>query len=224
MNEELVNLYETGITPEDVLKRSYNGMAPRKEYEQIPWKEDEEIYDPADLVSISVVAESPITIQAGDFQKINVAQNPAIANLPELCWESSNVEVAWVNSEGVVYATSEGSTVITVSKPASSISATVTVKVIGGGEEPEPEKKDTGLEWSSEAVTVTSAQDPLPTLTNPNNLTVTYTSGDPDVATISEEGVVTLVDSGVSVISASFAGDDEYKEDTVSYTLTYNKQ
>jgi hypothetical protein len=225
MNEEFVNLYETGVTPEDVLKKSHNGMAPRKEYEQIPWKKDEDIYDPADLVGISIVAESPITIQVGDFKKINVIQNPVIANLPELCWESSNIEVAWVSSEGIVYATSEGTTTITVSKPASSISATVTVKVVVGEEpEPEPEKKDAGLEWSAESVTVTSAEDPLPTLTNPNNLTVTYTSGDPDVASITEEGVVTLVDGGVSVISAVFAGNEEYKEDTVSYTLTYNKQ
>jgi hypothetical protein len=223
MNEELVNLYETGVTPEDVLKRSHNGMASRKEYEQIPWKKDEDIYDPADLVGISIVAESPITLQIGDFKKINVIQNPVIANLPELCWESSNIEVAWVSSEGIVYATSEGTTTITVSKPASSISATVTVKVVIG-EEPEPEKKDTGLAWSAESVTVTSAQDQLPTLTNPNNLTVTYTSSNPDVASITEEGKITLVDGGVSVISASFAGNDEYKEDSVSYTLTYNKQ
>jgi hypothetical protein len=53
---------------------------------------------------------------------------------------------------------------------------------------------------------------------------VEYTSGDPDVAGISSEGVITLVDGGVSVISAIFAGNDEYKEATVSYTLTYNKQ
>jgi hypothetical protein len=107
---------------------------------------------------------------------------------------------------------SDGEAIITVSKPASNFSDTVTVEVVNKPEpEPEPEKKDAGLAWSAESVTVTSASDPLPTLTNPNNLTVEYTSGDPDVAGISSEGVITLVDGGVSVISAIFAGNDEYK-------------
>ena len=223
-DEILINVFETGVTPEDVLKRSHNGMASRKEYEMIPWKEDSEIYNPAELEKIEIVNEAP-TIQVGGAQKLYIKQTPDIANLPELCWESSNSEIALVNQEGVVFGISEGEAIITVSKPASDFSNEVTVKiVVGGGEEPEPEKKDTGLAWSAESVTVTSAQDPLPTLTNPNNLTVTYTSGDPDVASITEEGVVTLVDGGVSVISAVFAGNEEYKEDTVSYTLTYNKQ
>ena len=222
-DEILINVYETGITPEDAMKRSHNGMAPRKEYETIPWKEDVDIYNPAALQSIEIVNEAP-KIQVGDTQRLYVKQTPEIANLPELCWESSNLEVAWVNQEGVVYGLSEGEAVITVSKPASDFSDTVTVEIVNGGEEPEPEKKDAGLAWSAESVTVTSASDPLPTLTNPNNLTVEYTSGDPDVAGISSEGVITLVDGGVSVISAIFAGNDEYKEATVSYTLTYNKQ
>ena len=45
-NPELIlNEFETGITPEDITKRSHNGMAIRKENDLIAWKNDEEIYD-----------------------------------------------------------------------------------------------------------------------------------------------------------------------------------
>ncbi len=225
MNDEIiVNVWETGVTPEDVLERSHNGMAPRKEHDLLPWKTDAEIYNPAELEEIEIVTPAP-TLLVGDFQRLYVKQTPDLANLPELCWESSDVTVARVNQDGVVFAHSEGEATITVSKPNSEFSDSVLVTVTASEEEPEPaEKKEPGLAWSAESVTVTSAEDQLPTLTNPNNLTVTYSSSVEGVATVSEEGVVTLVDSGETVITASFAGNEEYKEGTASYTLTYNKQ
>ena len=141
MENEVV-LFNTGVTPEDVLKRSHNGMAPRKEYELIPWKEDSEIYDPAELEKIEIVNEAP-SIPVGGTQRLYVKQTPEIANLPELCWESSNLEVAWVNQEGIVYGLADGEAIITVSKPNSDFSDMVTVTVGEGSEaneevEPEP--------------------------------------------------------------------------------------
>lgn len=136
-DEILINVYETGITPEDAMKRSHNGMAPRKEYEMVPWKEDLDIYNPAELEKIEIVNEDP-KIQVGGTQRLYVKQTPEIANLPELCWESSDLEVAWVNQEGIVYGLSDGEAIITVSKPASDFSDTVTVTVGGEEEEPEP--------------------------------------------------------------------------------------
>lgn len=222
MNDEIiVNVWETGVTPEDVLKRSHNGMAPRKEHDLLPWKTDAEIYNPAELTGLTASPAS-ITLKVGGATGINITSVPEIANLPELYWESSNTEIAWVEQNGTVHGLAEGEATITATKPESDIKATITVTV--SDEEPEPEKKDPGLAWSAESVTVTSAEDQLPTLTNPNNLTVTYSSSVEGVATVSEEGVVTLVDGGETVITASFAGNEEYKEGTASYTLTYNKQ
>ena len=128
INEPEVNMYETGVTPEDVLKRSHNGMALRKAYGVVPWKKDSDIYDPAKLQSIKITTPAPV-LQVGGSVKLNVEQTPELANLPELCWESSDIEVAWVNSEGIVYAVKEGNTDITVSKPASNISDIISVFV-----------------------------------------------------------------------------------------------
>ena len=59
-----------------------------------------------------------------------------------------------------------------------------------------------------------------PTFSNPNNVSVTFTSTDPTVATISDSGVVTLVGAGNTVISATSVEDETYEAGTASYTLT----
>ena len=59
------------------------------------------------------------------------------------------------------------------------------------------------------------------TLTNPNSLEgVTYSSSNTDVATVASDGTVTLKKAGTVTITASFAGNEDYKPGSASYTLT----
>ena len=58
-----------------------------------------------------------------------------------------------------------------------------------------------------------------PTLTNPNNLAVTYSSGDEDIATVDAEGNVKGIAKGATTITATYAGSNEYKAGSVSYTI-----
>ena len=83
-------------------------------------------------------------------------------------------------------------------------------------------KKPAGLSWgtASRSVTIGSESNVFPTLSNDNQLTVTYSSSDEAVATINAEGTITLVAAGETVISAAFAGNDSFEAQTVSYTLT----
>lgn len=83
-------------------------------------------------------------------------------------------------------------------------------------------KKAAGLSWGTSARTVTlNANDNVfPILSNENNLPVTYSSSNTEVATIDNSGTVTLLTAGNTVISAEFAGNDEYDAAKVSYTLT----
>ena len=85
-------------------------------------------------------------------------------------------------------------------------------------------KKPAGLSWGTSARTVTINADDnvFPTLSNANNLTVTYDSSDKTVATINSEGTISLISAGSTVISAEFAGDDTYEAAKVTYTLTVN--
>lgn len=61
-----------------------------------------------------------------------------------------------------------------------------------------------------------------PALTiTPNTLTVTYSSSNISVATVNEtSGEVTLVAAGETTITATFAGNDDYRSATASYDLT----
>lgn len=59
-----------------------------------------------------------------------------------------------------------------------------------------------------------------PTLTNPNNLTVTYSSSNENVALVDEAtGEIVIGAAGVAVITASFAGNDDYNAGSASYTI-----
>ena len=83
-------------------------------------------------------------------------------------------------------------------------------------------KKPAGLSWgtASREVTIGSEDNKFPTLTNANNLPISYSSDNTEVATIDAEGVITLVAAGVANITAEFEGNDEYEEASVSYKLT----
>jgi hypothetical protein len=83
-------------------------------------------------------------------------------------------------------------------------------------------KKPAGLSWgtASRTVTIGSEDNVFPTLTNANELPITYTSSETNVATINENGVITLVSEGKTNITATFAGNDEYEAGEVSYELT----
>lgn len=56
-------------------------------------------------------------------------------------------------------------------------------------------------------------------LTNPNNLPITYTSSNPYVATVDESGNVKLVSWGKTTITVSYTGSEVYESATTSYEL-----
>lgn len=78
-----------------------------------------------------------------------------------------------------------------------------------------------GLAYEVETVTAmmgeTVAVNPL---TNPNELTVAYTSSNEEVATVAEDGALTLVGVGTTTITAASEATDKFRAGTASYTLT----
>lgn len=88
-------------------------------------------------------------------------------------------------------------------------------------------KKAHGLDWSTLNCDVNFGNEnpELPTLINPNNLPVTYSSSDPDVATVNNDGNVEIVGAGKTQIRATFTEttDGEYADYAGGYkyyTLT----
>ena len=62
-----------------------------------------------------------------------------------------------------------------------------------------------------------------PTLSNPSSVALTYSSSNTDVATINDEGAVTLVGPGETTITASYAGDENHEAASASYKLSVVK-
>ena len=59
-----------------------------------------------------------------------------------------------------------------------------------------------------------------PTLNNPSNVAVTYSSTNKAVATVNASGDITAVAAGETTIKATYAGDDNHTGKKASYTLT----
>ena len=86
-------------------------------------------------------------------------------------------------------------------------------------------RQDAGLAWSTENVSITlSDAFTAPTLSNPNGLTITCTSDNEDLATVTNAGVITLKSgvTGKATITAKFDGNTNYKDAKVTCTITVN--
>lgn len=86
-------------------------------------------------------------------------------------------------------------------------------------------RQDAGLVWSTENVSITLGDAfTAPTLSNPNGLTLTCTSDNENLATVTNAGVVTLKSgvTGKATITAKFDGNSDYKDATVTCTITVN--
>ena len=141
-----------------------------------------------------------------------------------LTYSSSKPDVATVNeSTGAVTLVKDGTTTITASFAgndnynAAEDSYTLTVA--------KADAVSAELSFSSQTATATygDASVTTPTLSNPHQVALTWTSSETKVATVNSSGVVTIVGAGQTVISAAFAGNDTYTAATISYTLTVNK-
>ena len=88
-------------------------------------------------------------------------------------------------------------------------------------------KAEPELAFATTSYTVNiNADFETPELTNPHSLTVTYASSDEDLALVDESTGAVVIGSteGTVTITASFAGNDDYKAGSASYTITIEDQ
>ncbi|MDE7097092.1 MAG: hypothetical protein K2O47_06330 [Muribaculaceae bacterium] len=80
-------------------------------------------------------------------------------------------------------------------------------------------KQECGLSFDEKSLDgVIGEEFTAPVLNNPNNLEVTWTSSDTNIATV-EAGKVTLVGNGTVVITAATAGNDEFAAGNAKYEI-----
>lgn len=81
--------------------------------------------------------------------------------------------------------------------------------------------KDPALAWSTDSFEATiGAENVFPRLTNSFDVSVAYSSSQPEVATVGSNGAITLVAAGSTLITASSTADGTYSASSASYLLT----
>ena len=141
-----------------------------------------------------------------------------------LTYSSSNTGVATVDaSSGTVTLLSPGSTTITATFAGNDnyTAAQDSYKLSVA----KADAVEVELSFSSATATVTygDAAVNAPALNNPHQLPLVWTSSNKKVAKVNASGKITIVGTGQAIISASFAGNEEYKAKAASFTLTVNK-
>ncbi len=169
---------------------------------------------------LSISTKSVTTTTAdldGNFHSYVTLTNPN--NLSPITYKSSNTDVAEVNEQGEVKVNKSGETTITVSYAGNDtytqaeLSYTLTINKLANGITIDKTSVAADLNgYKGEAKQYVS-------LTNPNNLPITYTSSNPYVATVDESGNVKLVSWGKTTITVSYTGSEVYESATTSYEL-----
>lgn len=141
---------------------------------------------------------------------------PSNATNKTVIWTSSDTNIATVDSNGVVTAKANGNVTITATaNDGSGVNQAKTITISGqsatggtSGTTP-TEVKVTGItisgnsDISVKGGTITLTPNILPSTAS--NKTVTWTSSNPSVATVSDQGVVTAISNGSAIITATAA-------------------
>ena len=176
----------------------------------------------ADSGGTTALTDPELSWSESSFEATIGASNsfPALTNAYKVSvtYTSSDTDVATIASDGTITLVAAGTTAITASSAATSTysasSASYALTVVKGSD---------ALSWSEESCTVTYGDEDtytFPTLVNPGNQTIAYASSNEAVATIDEDGEVTIVGEGETTITATAEATGAYEAGSASYTLT----
>ena len=146
--------------------------------------------------------QTAATLTVGQSLQLTSTITPSNATDKTVSWTSSNTSVATVTSEGYVVAKAAGSATITCSaNDGSGKKATCSITVTSNN----PEVAVTSVRVAPWSVTLkvggTKQLTPQITPNDATNKTVTWTSANPSVASVSSTGLVTAKSAGVTIIT-----------------------
>ena len=159
-------------------------------------------------VSVTGVSlnSSSINTTIGQTIVLSATVAPSNATNKEVTWTSSNTNVATVDSTGKVTAKSVGNATITVTTKDGNYRASCSVRVI---------TPTSGIHLSKNETTIyTNKEETLSYLILPEDATnknVTWTSSDPTIATVDNNGKITAKKAGKATITATVTNTD-YKD------------
>ncbi|MDE6523115.1 MAG: Ig-like domain-containing protein, partial [Muribaculaceae bacterium] len=162
------------------------------------------------------ISNTELSLTEGDTATLTATIAPENATDKTVTWTSSDEAVATVSAEGVVTAVKAGTATITVASSNGKIATckvTVAAKII----------EVTGITLSNTNLSLTEGETATLTATiapeNATDKSVTWTSSDASIATVSDKGVVTAVKTGTATITATSANG---KTATCTVTVAAN--
>lgn len=157
------------------------------------------ITDPIINVTSVSLDNTEKTMTTDESYYFNVTVAPSNATNKDVTWTSSNPEVAYISSVGIVTSASVGTTTITATSVDGSKTAScqVTVKI---------NVASVSLNKTTDYILVGERIDDLVAVINPidsTNKDVIWTSSNPSVATVDSMGIVTSASAGTATITVT---------------------
>lgn len=146
---------------------------------------------------VTVTPES-VSLNTGQTHQLTATVSPATASNKNVTWSTSSGNVATVNSSGLVTAVGNGTATITARTASGGYTDTCNVTV---------STPVTGVSLSSSSLTIDkNGTHQLTATVSPetaSNKTVSWSTSDPDVASVSQSGLVTAVGGGTADITVT---------------------
>lgn len=162
-----------------------------------------------DIVSEIILNKTNVNLIVGEKTKIDYTINPTTAVNKKINWSTTNSKIASVDQNGNITATGEGTATITATADGNDkVFSQVKVEVT--------DPKIT-IQNGEKASMIINTKMQLFTDTGVENSKITWKSNDNNIATVDENGIVTAVGEGTTVINANY---EKYnKTDTIQITV-----
>lgn len=179
-----------------------NEMLNQEKYSEIPEKTDKQI-NIIEATSISIEPSESIELLPGGSVKLSIKTEPFLSNEPNLTWESSDLEIAIVTSEGIVYANKVGEVDIMATNPENNkLTSKVTINVVD-----KLSKKVESIELTPNTKSIAKKETFTPSISitpeDATNKEVSWESDSAHATVDSESGLVTGVSAGEANITAT---------------------
>lgn len=192
----------------------HHGMGPHLHPNGVcPYASHQEISTPV-ITAINSVEIVPIStsLAIGDNKTLSTTITPVNATNKSITWSSSDTNVVTVNSSGVISAKNAGTAII-IAKTNNGKTDTISLTIDKPVETILINDKEITLQVG-ENKTLSATISPQ----DATNKSITWSSSDINVATISSEGVITAKNAGLTTIAAK-----TYNGKTHSITLSVNE-
>ena len=167
------------------------------------------------VTGITLSSET-IDLVSGGKEKLSVTVEPEDASDKSVTWSSSDESVATVDNEGYVSAVAAGEAIITATSSDGGKTAACKVTVS------EKNIPVTGVSVKPESLSIVEGETAeIVASVTPEDATsksVTWSSDNEDVATVSEEGIVTAVSAGKASVTATTVDSGKTASCTVTVT------